>query len=83
MPETVLVTGANGFLGRHLVAELLGRGYRVRALVRAEQPAPTSPLPPLAALPVERHVGDLTSPKPWPAPPMVARPSSTPPPWRR
>jgi len=35
MPTTVLVTGANGFLGRHLVSELLGRGYRVRALVRA------------------------------------------------
>jgi UDP-glucose 4-epimerase len=30
----VLVTGANGFLGRHVVAELLGRGLEVRALVR-------------------------------------------------
>jgi UDP-glucose 4-epimerase len=29
-----LVTGANGFLGRHLVAELLRRGHDVRALVR-------------------------------------------------
>jgi uncharacterized protein YbjT (DUF2867 family) len=29
-----LVTGANGFLGRHLVRELLARGHRVRALVR-------------------------------------------------
>ena len=62
MPETVLVTGANGFLGRHIVAELLGRGYRVRALVRAEKPVPISSLPPLAALPVELHVGDLTRP---------------------
>jgi UDP-glucose 4-epimerase len=30
----ILVTGAGGFLGRHVVAALLGRGHRVRALVR-------------------------------------------------
>lgn len=30
----ILVTGANGFLGRHVVAALLRRGHRVRALVR-------------------------------------------------
>ena len=30
----VLVTGANGFLGRHVVAALLARGHRVRALIR-------------------------------------------------
>jgi nucleoside-diphosphate-sugar epimerase len=30
----VLVTGANGFLGRHVVAALVGRGHAVRALVR-------------------------------------------------
>jgi nucleoside-diphosphate-sugar epimerase len=30
----VLVTGANGFLGRHVVAALLDRGIEVRALVR-------------------------------------------------
>lgn len=29
-----LVTGANGFLGRHVVAALLARGHEVRALVR-------------------------------------------------
>jgi UDP-glucose 4-epimerase len=29
-----LVTGANGFLGRHVVAALLRRGHKVRALVR-------------------------------------------------
>jgi len=30
----VLVTGANGFLGRHVVAALLARGHDVRALIR-------------------------------------------------
>lgn len=30
-----LVTGANGFLGRHVVAALLARGIEVRAMVRA------------------------------------------------
>jgi UDP-glucose 4-epimerase len=29
-----LITGANGFLGRHVVAEFLRRGHAVRALVR-------------------------------------------------
>jgi nucleoside-diphosphate-sugar epimerase len=30
----ILVTGASGFLGRHVVATLLSRGHAVRALVR-------------------------------------------------
>src|ERR1700723_3500077 len=29
-----LVTGANGFLGRHVVGSLLARGIEVRAMVR-------------------------------------------------
>ena len=40
MPGPVLVTGANGFLGRHLVAELHRRGHAVRALVRPGTPPP-------------------------------------------
>jgi predicted dehydrogenase/nucleoside-diphosphate-sugar epimerase len=34
----VLVTGASGFLGRHVVSELAARGARPRALVRAVPP---------------------------------------------
>ena len=34
MISTVLVTGASGFIGSHLVPALLERGYRVRAMTR-------------------------------------------------
>jgi len=54
----VLVTGANGFLGRHLVAELLRRGYPVRALVRPGSVASPA-LPPLPSLPIEVCEVDL------------------------
>lgn len=36
--ETVLVTGATGFLGRHAVRALVAEGYRVRALCRSASP---------------------------------------------
>ncbi|MFM7135636.1 MAG: NAD-dependent epimerase/dehydratase family protein, partial [Planctomycetota bacterium] len=35
--RTVLVTGATGFIGRHVVAGLLDRGVAVRALVRSPE----------------------------------------------
>lgn len=50
----VLVTGANGFIGSHLVEGLLLKGYQVRALVRR-----TSNLKWLAGLPVELVYGTL------------------------
>ena len=33
MSELVAVTGAEGFIGSHLVEELVAQGYRVRAMV--------------------------------------------------
>jgi dihydroflavonol-4-reductase len=62
MLPTVLVTGANGFLGRHLVTELLGRGYPVRALLRSGQVASSGPLRPLSELPIECVTGDICQP---------------------
>ncbi len=52
-PQTVLVTGATGKVGRHLTRYLLAAGHRVRALTR---------YPLIAGLPegVELHTGDPT-----------------------
>lgn len=54
----VLVTGANGFIGSHLVRELLARGYQVNCLVRH-----TSDLAALRGLPVSLYVGDVREPE--------------------
>lgn len=54
--STILVTGANGFVGRHLVQRLAGGGFAVRAMVRdrARLLAPPS---------VEVVEGDVTRPQ--------------------
>ncbi len=52
-----LVTGASGFIGRHLAARLALQGRRVRCLVR-----PTSDTRPLQRLPVQTVTGDLADP---------------------
>lgn len=43
---TVLVAGASGYLGRHLVAEYKARGWRLRALVRSREAARRAGLDP-------------------------------------
>jgi dihydroflavonol-4-reductase len=54
MNQTVLLTGANGFLGAHLTRELLLRGYTVRAFVRSRRNRST-----LAGLPIDFIEGDI------------------------
>lgn len=49
------VTGATGLLGNNLVRELLGEGFRVRALVRSTDKAEKQ----FAGLPVEIVTGDM------------------------
>lgn len=39
MAQTILVTGASGFIAAHVVATLLRRGYNVRGTVRSEKSA--------------------------------------------
>lgn len=55
--ERVLLTGASGFVGRHLLRELLARGYRVRTAGRGPTPV----------VPDMEHVaiGDLGAPIDW------------------
>ncbi|MDX6748643.1 NAD-dependent epimerase/dehydratase family protein [Geminicoccaceae bacterium 1502E] len=52
MTGLVALTGATGFIGRHAARELIGRGWRVRALLRRDDPE-------LATLGVEAVPGDL------------------------
>lgn len=56
--ESVLVTGANGFVGSRLCAHLIQTGYRVIAQVRR-----TSDLSLLKDLTVEYRYGDITTPE--------------------
>lgn len=54
--KTVLLTGAAGFIGRHCLAPLLGRGYEVHAVS-------SRPMPADAASPVRWHQVDLLHPE--------------------
>jgi dihydroflavonol-4-reductase len=62
LTETILVTGATGFVGSALCRALLDQGYRVRALHRE-----TSSLTALQGLAVERVIGDILKPSTLPA----------------
>ena len=53
---TVLVTGATGFLGQHLVRELVAGGVSVRGLSRSEKG--DAAVAALGAQPVRGHLGD-------------------------
>ncbi|HEY0642839.1 MAG TPA: NAD(P)-dependent oxidoreductase, partial [Nocardioides sp.] len=55
MNPVVVVTGANGLVGSHVVAALSERGATVRAVVRRVGAAPD-------AAGVEEHVGDFADP---------------------
>lgn len=62
---TVLVTGAGGFIGSHLVEALLRDGHGVRALVRYNSRGHWGHLAPFASAPPDRldvRLGDITDP---------------------
>jgi NADH dehydrogenase len=67
--STVLVTGASGFVGSHLLPELLGAGHRVVALVRSPGAGEkvTRRLPAALAANVELRTGDVDRPATLPA----------------
>jgi nucleoside-diphosphate-sugar epimerase len=56
---SVVVTGATGFIGRHLVRHLAASGARIRALTRG------APSPELSGLGVDWVVGDLRDSAAW------------------
>lgn len=53
----ILLTGANGMLGRNLIPELLSRGHQVRAFL-----LPNSSTQLLDHLPIEYHEGNILQP---------------------
>jgi NADH dehydrogenase len=58
----VAVTGANGFVGRHVVAQLLVRGHDVRALI-SQRPGAERELPESAGAKLDVRRADVRDPK--------------------
>ena len=69
--DTVLVTGASGYLACHVIQQLQCEGYRVRGTVRSlkndKKCQPIRELCPDAKHPVELVEADLLKPETWPA----------------
>jgi uncharacterized protein YbjT (DUF2867 family) len=67
--QTILVTGASGFVGTHLLPELLGAGHRVVALVRSGRAGEkvTGRVPAVLRANVELRTGDVDRPATLPA----------------
>ena len=69
--DTVLVTGASGYLACHVIQQLQCEGYRVRGTVRSlkndKKCQPIRELCPDAKHPVELVETDLLQPETWPA----------------
>jgi NADH dehydrogenase len=67
--STILVTGASGFVGSHMVPVLVDAGHRVLALVRDDDGAAevNRRLAPTQREAVETRVGDVTKPQTLPA----------------
>ena len=78
--DEYLITGATGFLGRHLLERLLARGVTVHAVVRAGSRGRLARIRASLGDAAERvvtHVGDLEEPRLGlvPAPARVRHPS--------
>ncbi len=39
MPQTVLITGASGFIAAHIIENFLAAGYHIRGTIRSESTA--------------------------------------------
>jgi len=59
MTDTILVTGASGYLGRNIVRDFVARGVAVRGLARSDSSAKA--VEKLGAIPVRGDVMDVTS----------------------